>query len=98
MRKQSIFASTKVVAQATAQTVEELALLSTDLVRLGRQELQSTAKLNQLENTMEYSDERIQGLTALYTQLATVEALPDSTVKQMQIDTIKRAIATIEEV
>lgn len=96
MRRQSIFQSTKVVAQATASTIEELAHLSTDLVRLGRQEVRASASANKLENTLDFVSDKTDGLTELFSRLATLETLPESQLRDMQIAMIKQAIASVE--
>ena len=95
MRGQSIFASTKVVAQATASTLETTALLTNDLVSYARQEVQASAKSSNLENLMDFASDKTAGLRELFKDLATLNAQPQSELRDMEIEIIQETIQSI---
>lgn len=96
MRKttsKSIFASSKVVASATASTFEETALLATDIVRYARAEVSSSMRSSALENTIEYSELKADHLDELYTRLS---ELTDSEADTYRKETILQSIEHIK--
>lgn len=97
MRKQSIFASTKVVAQASASTLETTAQLTTDIVSYARQEVSASMKSSNLENVLDFSEDKTAGLKELFTKLAKLNAEPVSELRDLEIEILMETIATVRE-
>lgn len=97
-RRQSVFASAKQIIQASASTAEELAHLTTDVVKYARQELQATSKSSHLENVLDFSSEKSTALLDMYSQLATVSAQSESELRTLQLAVLNDAINAVKSV
>lgn len=98
MRRESVYQSTKRIVSASASTVEELAYLTNDVVKYGRNELRATQKLSDLENATEFAEEKSSTLINLLTQLQEVTAQPDSPLRTAKLAILEEAIATVQAV
>ena len=91
MRRQSIFASTKQILQASAD-------LTADTVNYARQEINASARSSHLENTADLSADKLAVLKGLFSELTQLKAQEPNELVQMQIEIVELSIAEIKSI
>jgi hypothetical protein len=91
MRRQSIFASSKQILQASAD-------LTADTVNYARQEINASARASRLENTADLSADKLAVLKELFSELTQLKAQEPSELVDMQIEIVELSIAEIKSI